>query len=322
MNMKIAHSVVIPVFNERDGIEPLFLRVVAVANQIEKEFADTSCEIILVNDGSKDGSTERLDALPARDKRFKVLHLSRNFGHQIAITAGIEWASGNTVTVMDADLQDPPEVILDFLRKWNEGFEVVYAVRRKREGETAFKLFTAKAFYRLIRRLTRVDIPVDTGDFRLMDRKAVDALLSMTERHRFIRGMVSWVGYRQTGVLYDRASRQFGQTHYPFKRMLKFALDGVTSFSSFPLQIASYMGVAAALLSFLAIFYAVYLKLTDRTIQGWTSLIIVVLFMGGAQLLSLGIIGEYLGRVYDESRRRPLYFISRALGFERTSKTS
>jgi len=213
-------------------------------------------------------------------------------------------------------------VILDFLRKWNEGFEVVYAVRRKREGETAFKLFTAKAFYRLIRRLTRVDIPVDTGDFRLMDRKAVDALLSMTERHRFIRGMVSWVGYRQTGVLYDRASRQFGQTHYPFKRMLKFALDGVTSFSSFPLQIASYMGVAAALLSFLAIFYAVYLKLTDRTIQGWTSLIIVVLFMGGAQLLSLGIIGEYLGRVYDESRRRPLYFISRALGFERTSKTS
>jgi dolichol-phosphate mannosyltransferase len=245
------------------------------------------------------------------------LHLSRNFGHQTAITAGIEWAHGDTVTVMDADLQDPPEVILELIAKWREGFEVVYAVRRMREGETVFKLWTAKIFYRMIRKLTRVDIPVDTGDFRLMDRKAIDAFLKMPERHRFVRGMVSWVGFRQGGVLYDRASRVHGQTHYPFRKMFKFALDGVTSFSIFPLQIASYIGMLAAAVAFVGILYTLYFKFfTDRTVQGWSSIMIVVLFLGGAQLLALGIIGEYLGRTYDESRRRPLYFVGRAVGFE------
>lgn len=307
------HSLVIPVYNERDGLNALFDRVKSVIDRV-----DGTVEVILVNDGSRDGSAEKMDECFKRDPRFKALHLSRNFGHQVAITAGLEWARGQTVTVMDADLQDPPELILEFIAKWKEGFEVVYAVRRKREGETKFKLLTAKLFYRIIQRLTHVDIPVDTGDFRLMDRKAVDAFLKMPERHRFIRGMVSWVGYRQVGVPYDRASRVFGETHYPFRKMLKFALDGITSFSVFPLQIASYVGVLAATGSFLSILYILYLKFfTDRTVQGWTSLMVVVLFLGGVQLLALGIIGEYIGRTYDESRRRPLYLVGRAIGFDR-----
>ncbi|HRK03022.1 MAG TPA: glycosyltransferase family 2 protein, partial [Oligoflexia bacterium] len=196
------HSIVIPVFNERDGLEELFLRMKEVADQIVDSSSDDA-EIILVNDGSKDGSLEKLDEIATRDNRFKVLHLSRNFGHQVAITAGLEWASGDTVTVMDADLQDPPEVILEFIQKWREGFEVVYAVRRSRAGETKFKLWTAKLFYRIIRRITQFDIPVDTGDFRLMDRRAADAFLKLRERHRFIRGLVSWIGYKQVGVPYD-----------------------------------------------------------------------------------------------------------------------
>ncbi len=317
--MASLHSLVIPVFNERAGIPALFERVRMVADALAADAV--TLEVILVNDGSSDGSTEVLDALPARDRRFKILHLSRNFGHQVAITAGLEWAKGETVTVMDADLQDPPELVRELIKKWREGFEVVYAVRRSREGETAFKLATAKLFYRFIRRITQIDIPLDTGDFRLMDRKAVDAFIRLPERHRFVRGLVSWVGFRQTGVLYDRASREHGETHYPFRKMLKFALDGVTSFSMLPLQIATYVGVLSAVMAVLGISWALYLKFfTDRTVQGWTSLIIVVLFLGGAQLLALGVIGEYLGRTYDETRRRPLYFVGRANGFEGTKQ--
>lgn len=309
------HSIVIPVFNEREGLAELAQRLKSVmqANSQQGNF-----EVILVNDGSSDGSAQALDALAQNDRRFKILHLSRNFGHQAALTAGLEWAQGNTVTVIDADLQDPPELIAEFLVKWQEGFEVVYAVRNQRAGETFFKLLTAKLFYRLIRKLTRVAIPVDTGDFRLLDRKALDAFLKMPERHRFIRGMISWVGFKQTGVLYDRASRKYGETHYPFRKMLKFALDGVTSFSIFPLQLATYLGVFSALLSFVGMLWALYIKFfTDRAIQGWTSLMVIVTFLGGAQLLALGVIGEYLGRTYDEARRRPLYFISKAIGFEK-----
>lgn len=307
------HSIVIPVYNESAGIAPLFERVRSVADRIGE-----GVEIILVDDGSRDGSADTLDRLHERDPRFKAIHFSRNFGHQIAITAGLEWARGDTVTVMDADLQDPPEVIPDFIAKWREGFEVVFGVRRHREGETFFKKATAKAFYRLIRRLTQVDIPVDTGDFRLMDRKAVDAFLRLPERHRFIRGLVSWVGFRQTGVPYDRASRSHGETHYPLRKMLKFAIDGVTSFSTFPLQLATYVGVGTAALSFLGILYVLYSKfVTHATIQGWASLMVVVLFLGGVQLLALGILGEYLGRTFDETRRRPLYFVARATGFEK-----
>jgi dolichol-phosphate mannosyltransferase len=309
------HSLVIPVYNERPGLDALYHRVKGVFDRLTH--GEDSFEAILVNDGSRDGSDVKLDELARADRRFKVVHLSRNFGHQVAITAGIEWARGETVTVIDADLQDPPELLDKLIAKWREGFEVVYATRETREGETAFKLWTAKLFYRLINWLTHVDIPLDTGDFRLMDRKAVDALLRIPERHRFVRGLVSWVGYRQTGVPYHRASRAQGETHYPFKKMLKFALDGITSFSIFPLQLATYVGFVSAVVAFCGILYTLYLRLlTDKTIQGWTSLMIVVLFLGGVQLLALGIIGEYLGRTYDETRRRPLYFVGRVTGFE------
>lgn len=312
------HSLVIPVFNEGEGIEALYAEVSPVADRIQA--AGDELEVIFVNDGSRDDSAERLNAISRRDPRFKVLHFSRNFGHQIAITAGLEWARGVTVSVMDADLQDPPEVVLDFIAKWRDGFEVVFAVRRHRDGETWFKLATAKVFYRLIRRMTSVDIPVDTGDFRLMDRKAVDALLSLRERHRFVRGLVSWVGFRQTGVPYDRRSRRFGATHYPFRKMLRFALDGITSFSAVPLQAATYLGLFAATAAFGVGLWTLYLRfMTDRTIQGWSSMMLVVLFLGGVQLMALGIIGEYLGRVYDEVKGRPLYLLSRAVGFKEES---
>lgn len=311
------HSIVIPIYNEAQGLDALYARMASVMSLIEKKWND-SVEVILVNDGSRDGSTEKLNVIQLKDPRVKVLHLSRNFGHQVAITAGMEWASGATVSVMDADLQDPPEVLLEFIEKWKQGFEVVYGVRARREGETVFKLWTAKIFYRIIRRLTNFDIPVDTGDFRLMDRKAVDAFLKLPERNRFVRGLVSWVGYKQVGVQYQRDARKFGETHYPFKKMLKFALDGITSFSSVPLQLATYVGMLTAFFAFIGILWALYAHFfAEKTIQGWTSLMIVVLFIGGVQLLALGIIGEYIGRVFDEVRRRPLYFVGDARGFER-----
>jgi dolichol-phosphate mannosyltransferase len=218
---------------------------------------------------------------------------------------------------MDADLQDPPSVILEFIAKWRQGYDVAYGVRRTRQGETFFKLLTAKVFYRTIRRLTNVDIPVDTGDFRLMDRKAVDALLAMGERHRFIRGMVSWVGFNQTAVLYDRASRRYGNTHFPVRKMLRFALDGITSFSTAPLQIAMYLGFFTAGFALCVSAWALYTNFfTDKAVQGWTSLILVVLFLGGVQLVALGIIGEYIGRIYDEVKNRPLYIVARTKNFD------
>lgn len=305
------HSIVIPVYNEAAGLETLFARMRQVIDSISDP-----CEVVLVNDGSKDGSEMGLDAIHARDPRFKVIHFSRNFGHQIAITAGMAFANGDTVTVMDADLQDPPEVIREFIEKWREGFEVVYGVRRHREGETAFKLWTAKAFYRIIRRVTNLDIPVDAGDFRLVDRKVADALISLRERHRYVRGLVSWVGFRQTGVQYDRARREHGETHYPFTKMLKLAFDGIASFSFLPLRISTWLGFTSSAVAFLGVIWALYLRFfTNQTIHGWTSMILVVLFFGGVQLLSLGVIGEYLGRMFDEVRQRPLYLVSRKLGF-------
>lgn len=313
----IRHSIVIPLYNEFAGIPALFERMKRIADRIQSEFS-AEVELILVNDGSSDGSETALNEQAKLDSRFKVIHFSRNFGHQTAITAGLEWATGQTVSVMDGDLQDPPEVLLEFLAQWKLGFDVVYGVRKVRQGETAFKLWTASIFYRLIRRLTNVDIPVDTGDFRLMDRRAVDSFLKLRERHRFVRGMVSWIGFRQTGVLYKREPRNFGSTHYPFRKMLKFALDGITSFSAVPLQLATYFGLFSAVVGLLVGVWALYIKFfTDKSIQGWTSLMLVVLFLGGVQLLALGVIGEYLGRVYDEVKARPHYFISNAVGFDR-----
>lgn len=306
------HSIVVPVFNEQQGIPALVKRLAEVMSKVPEP-----CEVVFVNDGSRDASGMLLDQVHASDPRFKVIHLSRNFGHQIAITAGLEFAQGRTVTTIDADLQDPPEEILRFIEKWREGFEVVYGVRASREGETLLKLATAKVFYRIMRYLNGLEIPVDTGDFRLMDRKVVDALLALPEHSRYIRGLVTWVGFKQIGILYARQSRSSGATAFTYSRMFRFAMDGITSFSLMPLRLASVLGCAVSSCSFLAAFYVVYLKLfTEKTVQGWTSLILVTLFLGGAQLLSLGIIGEYLGRVLDETRQRPLYFVTKLTGIQ------
>jgi dolichol-phosphate mannosyltransferase len=247
-----------------------------------------------------------------------VLQLSRNFGHQIAITAGLDFAAGNAVVVMDADLQDPPEVILELARRWREGFDVVYAVRRTRAGEKRFKRKTATAFYRLLRKLSDVDIPADVGDFRLVDRKALEAYKTMREEDRFVRGMFSWIGFKQGGVLYDRDERYAGETKYPLRKMLQFAVDGIVSFSNAPLRAALTLGFIVSVASFVYGFVAITLKLVGAfTVPGWTSVIFVTSFLGGVQLMVLGVIGEYVGKAYKEAKKRPLYLISGSVGLER-----
>ena len=305
-------SIVAPAFNEEAILPEFYRRMRAVLDA-----TGDSWEIILINDGSRDRSPEIMRQLHATDPCVKVLNFSRNFGHQIAITAGIDFARGDAVVVIDADLQDPPEVIPELLAKWREGYEVVYAVRAVRQGETWFKETTAKAFYRIIHQVTEINIPMDVGDFRLMDRKAVDALKRMREQHRFMRGMSVWVGFRQTGVSYVRAERYAGETKYPLRKMLRFALDGITSFSYFPLQIATYAGFVIAGIAVLGIIATIILRLTgSQAFYGQATTLVSVLFLGGVQLISLGIIGEYLGRIYDEVKGRPLYIVREALGFE------
>jgi len=267
-------------------------------------------ELLLVDDGSTDGSTEYIKQLAQQDKHVKPVIFSRNFGHQLAVTAGLDYARGQAVVIIDADLQDPPEVIIEMMKKWREGYEVVYAIRSKREGESWFKLMTASIFYRLIYRITDVKIPLDTGDFRLLDRKVVDVLNSMRERHRFLRGMSVWVGFRQIGVEYERAARYAGETKYPFKKMFKFASDAITSFSYFPLQLATYMGFFSAGLAILAIPVVIILRQSgSQAFFGQATTLIAVLFLGGVQLISLGILGEYIGRLFDEAKGRPLYIV-------------
>lgn len=303
--MSVAFSVVVPIFNEQENIPELYRRVKAVMTATGE-----SWELVLVDDGSTDGSTESIRALAKEDKRVRPVIFARNFGHQVAITAGWDYARGQAVIIMDADLQDPPEVIPDLIAKWREGYEVVYAVRAEREGETWLKKTTAALFYRLIYRITDVKIPVDTGDFRLMDRKVVEVLKTMRERHRFPRGMSAWVGFRQIGVPYKRAARLHGVTKYPFKKMLKLALNAITGFSYFPLQLATYLGFISAGIAILAIPFVVLLRLAGwQAFFGQASTLIAVLFLGGAQLISLGILGEYIGRIYDEVKGRPLYVV-------------
>lgn len=305
-------SVVAPCFNEEGVLHELYRRISQVLDG-----AGESWELVLVNDGSRDRTPEIMRELHARDPRVKVIDFARNFGHQIAVTAGMDYARGDAVVLIDADLQDPPELILDMLAKWREGYEIVYAVRTERKGETWFKRFTAKLFYRLIYKITDINIPMDTGDFRLMDRKVVNALKTMREKHRFLRGMSVWVGFRQTGVKYVRAERYAGETKYPFKKMLKFALDGITSFSYLPLQLATYVGFVAALLAVIGIIVTIILRLSgSQAFYGQATTLVSVLFLGGVQLISLGIIGEYLGRIYDEVKGRPLYIVREVLGFE------
>lgn len=307
-------SVVAPVYNEAPTL-PLFCeRVIAALEPVGEPF-----EIVLVNDGSRDSSLDVMVKLHEHDPRIKVISFSRNFGHQLAITAGIDYARGDAVAVIDSDLQDPPEVIPELLAKWREGYGIVFAQRAEREGETWFKKATASFFYRLIRRITNVNIPVDTGDFRLMDRKVVNTLKGMREHHRFMRGLSVWVGFKQTGVEYRRAARHAGETKYPLSKMIRFALDGITSFSYLPLQLATYFGFTIASISMLALIAVIVLRLSgsQSNFYGQASTLVSVLFLGGIQLIFLGIIGEYLGRIYDEVKRRPLYIVSDVLGLER-----
>jgi dolichol-phosphate mannosyltransferase len=295
-------SVVAPVYNEEDLIEAFVERTTAAV-------ADYEFELILVNDGSRDGSPEILDRLAAADARVRVIHLSRNFGHQAALTAGLEHAVGDVVAMIDADLQDPPELICDMVAEWSRGNDVVYAVRKERDGETRFKLLTAKWFYALFDRLTQVELEHNSGDFRLLDRRALDALLSMTERSRFLRGMTVWVGFQQTAVYYERDARHAGETKYTLRRMMRFSLDAITAFSHVPLQLATWVGVISASVAFIAIPIVIVLKLTGSYLPGFSTITILILLLGGLQLIALGVIGEYIGRIYDEVKRRPLYIV-------------
>jgi dolichol-phosphate mannosyltransferase len=298
-------SVIAPIYNEVDSIPELHRRVRQVMDGLDEPW-----ELILVDDGSTDGSTDRIRHLAKTDSHLRPVIFARNFGHQIAVTAGLDYSRGQAVVIIDADLQDPPEIIPDLVAKWRQGYEVVYAVRRDRKGETWFKRVTASLFYRLIYRITDVDIPLDTGDFRLLDRQVVDALGRMRERHRFLRGMSSWVGYTQVGVAYDRDARFAGETKYNLRKMTGFALNAVTSFSYFPLQLATYFGFACAAISAIAIPIVIVLRLMgNQAFFGQATTLIAVLFLGGVQLISLGILGEYLGRLYDEAKGRPLYIV-------------
>lgn len=301
-------SIIAPIFNEAENIPELYRRISEVLDSTGELW-----EIVMIDDGSTDGSTELIREYRDRDPRVVPVIFARNFGHQIAVTAGLDYARGDAVVIIDSDLQDPPEVILDMIEKWQEGYEVIFAVRTEREGESWFKEFTASLFYRLIYRITDVDIPLDTGDFRLLDRKVVNVMGQMRERHRFLRGMSVWVGFKQTGVEYKRAARFSGETKYPLKKMLKFATDAITSFSYFPLQLAMYIGFISAGISILAIPVVVILRLAgSQAFFGQASTLIAVLFLGGVQLISLGILGEYIGRLYDEAKGRPLYIVSEA----------
>jgi dolichol-phosphate mannosyltransferase len=305
-------SIVVPLFNEADNVGELLRRIIQVVRGLSDPPADY--EVILVDDGSRDATLEKLLDAAHGDPHLRVISLSRNFGHQIAATAGLDAARGDAVVLMDGDLQDPPELIDGFLAKFREGYDVVYATRRRRAGESRFKLFTAAMFYRIIRRLTNVSIPVDTGDFRLMSRRVVDALRRSPERNRFLRGMVSWVGFNQTAIEYDRDVRYAGATKYPLGKMIRFAMDGIASFSDVPLRFASYFGFTVSAIAFIYAIIVVAFKLFSLKppgyTPGWASTIVAILFLGGVQLMSLGILGEYLGRVYDEVKGRPLYLIS------------
>lgn len=299
-------SIIAPVYNEKDCLDILVSRISEVMD-ITKE----PWELVIVDDGSQDGSTDIIRRLAKQDCRVRPVIFARNFGHQVAVTAGMDYSRGKAVVIIDADLQDPPEVILEMIERWKEGYQVVYAVRTEREGETWFKRTTASVFYRLIARITDVKIPLDTGDFRLMDRKVVDVMGKMRERHRFLRGMSSWVGFKQTGVHYKRAARFAGKTKYPLKKMLALALNAITSFSYFPLQLATYLGFITVGISILAFPAAIIVRLiTQRPMLDQAAIFIAVLFLGGVQLISLGILGEYVGRIYDEVKGRPLYIIS------------
>jgi glycosyltransferase involved in cell wall biosynthesis len=302
-------SVVAPMYEEEATVQPFLARVRAALEGVP-------FEVVLVDDGSKDGTAAAMAAAAAADPRVKVVALSRNFGHQPALTAGLEHARGDAVVMLDGDLQDPPELIPTMLERWREGVDVVYAVREQRLGETVFKKTTARWFYRAFRRLTRMDLAVESGDFRLMDRRALNALLSMPERNRFLRGMTVWVGFTQTAVPFVREERSAGVTKYPLRKMLRFSFDAITSFSSAPLQWATFLGFAFSFLAFLGIPLTIIARYTQIYERGVPSTILIILLLGGIQLITVGIIGEYVGRIYDEVKHRPLYVVGRRINLD------
>ncbi len=303
-------SVVVPCYNEVEGLAELHRRVTSVC----REVVGDAYELILVNDGSRDASWEMMAGLASDDPRLTCVDLSRNHGHQIALTAGLTVARGSHILILDADLQDPPELLGAMLDRMGEGYDVVYGQRRSRAGESWFKRASATLFYRLVDAMSDVAIPRDTGDFRLMSRRALDRLLAMPEHFRFIRGMVSWIGYRQSPLLFDRDARFAGETHYPLRRMIRFAIDAVTSFSIVPLRLASHLGIVAAVCSIAMIGFLIFAWASGDTVPGWTSIAALILFIGGIQLFMLGVIGEYLGRMYLENKRRPLFTIQSIVG--------
>jgi dolichol-phosphate mannosyltransferase len=304
-------SVIIPCFNEEPVLRATHERLTSVLTDID----GLDYELIFVNDGSRDRTQQLLEDL-LFDHHVRVLLLSRNFGHQIAVTAGLEAAAGAACVIIDADLQDPPELIPQMVDLWREGNEVVYGIRIEREGESRFKLWTAKAFYRLINRMSETKMPLDAGDFRLLDRKVVEVIKSMPERARFLRGMVSWAGFRQVALPYDRSARHAGESKYPLTKMIHFAMDGIISFSLVPLKLAIWTGFIAIWIAVAGIIVAILDRLLEKNLaRGWASLFVAVLFMGGVQLVSLGILGEYLGRIYTEVKHRPLYVVQERLGF-------
>jgi dolichol-phosphate mannosyltransferase len=305
MSQPIQYSIVVPVYNEEEVIHETYRRLKEVMISTGEAY-----ELLFVNDGSRDHTAEILKEYSQKDESVILLDFSRNFGHQIAITAGMDYSRGKAVVVIDADLQDPPELILDMIEKWKQGYDVVYAKRTKRKGETLFKKQTAKMFYRFLNSMTDIDIPLDTGDFRLLDRRVCDQMNNLQEKNRFVRGLVSWVGFKQIAVEYERDERLAGESKYPLKKMLKLSIDGITSFSYKPLKLASFAGVALSGIGFIYLLVVLYLKLfTNSTITGWSSLIVAQLFFSGFTLFILGMIGEYIGRIYDESKHRPLYIV-------------
>ncbi|MBL7776036.1 MAG: glycosyltransferase family 2 protein [Saprospiraceae bacterium] len=299
-------SVIVPIYNEAPIIPELYERLQAAAKRISEQY-----ELIFINDGSKDASLFELLRLAERDERVFYINFSRNFGHQIAVTAGLDASTGKAVVIIDGDLQDPPELIPELYQKHQEGYEVVYARRAERKGESFFKKITAKLFYRVLRQLTAIDIPLDTGDFRLIDQKVVGYLKKMPEQNKFLRGQIAWLGFKQTQVLFSRDKRKHGKSGYPLSKMLKFAMDGITSFSDKPLQLVTQLGFFISIISFFVIVYAIYAHyVLDRTITGWTSLIVSSMFIGGVQLISIGVIGEYISRINRNVLNRPLYIVA------------
>lgn len=303
-------SIVVPMYYEEKVAEECCKRLKNVMDSCGYEY-----ELVFVNDGSRDSTLDILTKLAADDRRVKVLGFSRNFGHQVAVTAGIDKAKGNALVIIDADLQDPPELIPEMLRLWEQGYEVVYAKRMRRKGESAFKRITASMFYRVLDKLSDTRIPLDTGDFRLIDAKVADELRRMREKNRFLRGMVSWIGFKQTPIEYEREERFAGETKYPLKKMIKLALDGIISFSSKPLKLSQYLGFFAVICAGLVLMYSLIYRLIGgrNLVSGWASIMTTVAFLGGVQLISIGILGEYIGRMYEESKGRPLYIIEKEI---------